>query len=141
MSSSARSRKEWARRSALTEPTAFDPLVKQRVGHFSCKLLENQDPFGQDELAIATRMKNLAQQDAERFGDINKRIIDGVDLEHAFNELARIVIHRALPYNDASVFEQSFTLPQRRFLFYLLSSLFRIYNRRHRKTTAAYGTD
>ena len=86
---------------------AFDPLVKQRVGHFSCKLLENQDPFGPDELAIATRMKNLAQQDAERFGDINKRIIDGVDLEHAFNELARIVIHRELPYNDASVFEQS----------------------------------
>ena len=103
--------------------------------------MENQDPFGPDELAIATRMKNLAQQDAERFGDINKRIIDGVDLEHAFNELARIVIHRELPYNDASVFEQSFTLPQRRFLFYLLSSLFRIYNRRHRKTTAAYGTD
>ena len=103
--------------------------------------MEKKNPFGPDELAIAKRMKNLAKKDAGRFGDINTRNIDGVDLEHAFNELAQIAVHQELPYNDASVFEHSFTLSQRRFLFYLLSSLFRIDNRRHRKMSAAYGTD
>ena len=81
----------------------------------------------------------MARDEAGRFGDINKKKIDGVDVEHAFNEVARIAIHRDLPYNDANDFEQSFTLPQRRFLVYLLSSLIRIYERRHRRTAAAYG--
>src|SRR5438132_6678453 len=67
--------------------------------------MEKKNPFGPDELAIAKRMKNLAKKDAGRFGDINTRNIDGVDLEHAFNELAQIAVHQELPYNDASVFE------------------------------------
>jgi len=101
----------------------------------------NANPFGADELAIAKRMEKMAKDESARFGHLNKRQIDGVDLEHAFNEVARIAIHQELPYNDANVFEQCFTLAQRRFLFYLLSRIIHIYERRHRKITAAYASD
>ena len=99
---------------------------------------QDKHPFGVDELEIAKRMEKLAKADGARFGGINTLKIDGVDLEHAFNQVAQLTIHRDLPYNDANAFEEFFTLAQRRFLFYLLSSIIRIDARRHRKMSAAY---
>lgn len=106
-----------------------------------CERMKGQSPFAADELATARRMEKMAKAERTRFGSINQKNIDGVDLQLRFNEVARIAIHRDLPYCDASVFGQHFTLAQRRFLAYLLSTMVRIHERRHRKITAAYAAD
>jgi hypothetical protein len=102
---------------------------------------KDETPFGADDLATAKGMERMAKDQSIRFGYINRKQIDGVLLEHAFNQVAEIAIHRELPYNDANAYEEFFSLAQRRFLFYLLESIVRIYERKHRSTIAAYAPD
>ena len=105
------------------------------------KKSKDRYPFDADELAIARRMEKMAKDQSSRFGRINNKNVDGVLLEHSFNQVAQIAIRQELPYNDANAFEQFFTLAQRRFLFYLLGSIIRIDERKHRKMIAAYTSD
>ena len=83
-------------------------------------------------------MKQLAEADGLQFDNINRQQVDGVDLEHAFNEVSKIAVSRELFDNDASLFIENFTLPQRRLLYYQLSRIIRAWRCRHRRYTAQY---
>jgi hypothetical protein len=93
------------------------------------------------ELETAQKMKSDALADGRAYADLNTRDIDGLELEHLFNELGRISVHKELFYNDATMLAHSFSMPQRRLLVALLSRIVRERRRKTRKPRARWTLD
>jgi hypothetical protein len=79
------------------------------------------------EFEVAQQLKALAEQDGREYGNVNSRIIEGIDLEEIFGKVSRICIGRNIFEHSAAMFSQYFTLAQRRLLFYWLSRILRPY--------------
>ncbi len=85
----------------------------------------------------ARRMAVLAKSEGQAYGDIHVRSVGGLALERQFSRLSRCFVGRDLFDGDATLFDWSFTLNQKRLLDYLVSSLNREFARRHRQGIAA----
>lgn len=110
--------------------------LEKRVGRHRRPLRSGFD-HDRYELDVAKSMKMLARCDGIEFGAINTKDITGLDLEHIFNEVSRMVVRKDLFGNDALMFDQCYTLPQLRLLYYQMSRLARIRRRKYRKFRAA----
>jgi hypothetical protein len=92
------------------------------------------------KLDVARRMAESARVEGNTYGDIHMDDISGLTLEHEFSFISKLLLRKDLFYGKANLFGWSFTLPQRRLIFYLLSHLSREYlrrNRRQKATTAS----
>lgn len=93
------------------------------------------DTYGY-ELAVAKHMKTLAQRDGLAFGDINSRPMTALDLEHILVTVSKIAVRRDLFDNDATFLDHSFSKPQQRLLFYMMSQIVRAHHCKHRNFIA-----
>ena len=87
-------------------------------------------------LGVAKRMAQSAKREGSRYGDIHKRKIDGLDLEHEFSFLGESFIKQNLFHGHANIFDYCLSSSQKAFIFYNLSKLSRKYMRRNRRRNA-----
>ncbi|HXH50527.1 MAG TPA: hypothetical protein VNM47_14380 [Terriglobia bacterium] len=90
------------------------------------------------ELDVARKMKALAEQDGNEFGDIDSRPMDALDLEHILVQVGKIAVGRELFDNCATLLDHSFGGSQQRLLFYMASEIVRAHRCKRRKHTAGY---
>jgi len=82
------------------------------------------------ELRVAIKMAESAQIEGRSYGELNKRDVSNLDLEHEFGYLSRMVLRRDLYEHGAHLFE-CFSQSQKRYLLYIIARMLRDFNRRH----------
>jgi len=102
---------------------------KRGGGH---PLLGPVPPSLKGEYRAALKMEGSAKVEGRRYGRVYEGDINGLDLEHEFSCLGRLLVRRDLYQGHANLFDWSFTPSQKRLLFYLLSLMSREHLRRTR---------
>ena len=88
------------------------------------------------DLTLGKQMARLAKAEGARYGSIHRENISGLDIEHELSSLSKHFLGKDLFFGDANLFQWSFSLSQRRLIFYVLSRLQREFLKRHRRTIA-----
>ena len=101
----------------------------------------SQKMFSQDfDLRVAINMAEDAQAEGRIYGNLHKRPVSNVDLEHAFGSLSKsLVPPNDLFYKDANLFD-CFSESQNRYLMYLVSRMLREHHRRNRRRRFLYNS-
>jgi len=104
------------------------PAVKREIETEGCTLEREID------YKIALRKSQLARTEGTLYGNLHKRAISALDLEHELTDLAKKFVNKRLFYGDATSIGWALPLNQRTYVFYLVSLLQREYlrHRRHR---------
>jgi len=74
---------------------------------------------------VRSRMEESAKVDGLVYGPVCARDITGLDLEQEFSFISQELVRQNLYYDDANLFDWSFTQNQKRLIFYLLSLMSR----------------
>jgi hypothetical protein len=84
---------------------------------------------------VALRKAQLARCEGSRYGNIHKKDISALDLEHELDDLSKLFVKKKSFYDATSI---GWALPptQRMYVFYLLSLIKREYLRRNRRRLA-----
>jgi hypothetical protein len=88
------------------------------------------------DLKVARNMARSAQMEGIIYGDIHLQDIEPLKLENELSYLCERFVGKDFFYGDANILNQSFSLNQKRLLFYFLSLMNREYLRRHRRQRA-----
>jgi hypothetical protein len=86
-------------------------------------------------------MVQLAKMEGSAYGDIHTRDVSGTDLETQFSLLSKAFIKKDLYDGEANLFDWSFSLDQKRLIYYLISKLMRERRRRARRGVAMATVD
>ncbi len=114
-------------------------ISKFETSHEQYKQSKEPTPFElRFDLKTAREMARLAKDEGVVYGDIHKQNVTGVQLEYAFSALSKAFVKEDLYYQEANLFDWSFSLDQRRLIYYLLSKVLRKHSRRHRRQHASY---
>src|ERR1700730_6844363 len=87
---------------------------------------------------VALRKAQLARSEGLRYGNINKRDISALDLEHELDDLAKNFVNQKIFYGEATSIGWRLPSNQRMYVFYLLSLMQREYLRRNRHRMAEF---
>ena len=87
---------------------------------------------------VALRKAQLARSEGSCYGNIHRKDISALDLEHEFDELSKHFLNKKIFYGDATSIGWGLPPPQRMYVFYLLSLIMREYFRRNRGRLAAF---
>lgn len=102
-----------------------------------CKERKQSISFDLDfHLKSAKKMIHLAKMEGSAYGDIHRKDVTGLDLEHQFSLLSKALIRKDLFYGEANLFDWCFSLDQKRLIYYLISKLKRERLRRARRGRA-----
>lgn len=96
-------------------------------------------PNGHTEykLRVVKKKRELALSEGHRYGEINKQAVDDLRLEYAFSGLAELVGSPQLFHGECHSISLAFqSSVKRRYLFYLVSKVLRIYEKRFRTRIA-----
>ena len=85
---------------------------------------------------IALRKSQLARAEGMHYGNLHKRAISALDLEHELTNLSKKFLNKQMFYGDATSIGWALSLNQRMYVFYLLSLMQREYLRRNRHRMA-----
>ena len=77
-----------------------------------------------------------AKRDGIRYGNLQERSLDGITLEYEFAFLSKILTGENLYHGTANLFDYCLSIPQKRFVLYMLSEMGRIHRKRSRKSRA-----
>lgn len=98
--------------------------------------LRKAERNGGDGYKVALRKSQLARSEGLLYGDIHKKDISALDLEHAFIALSRLLGKKRMFFFDANSIGRALPSPQRMYVFYLLSLLMRAHLRQNRSQMA-----
>lgn len=87
---------------------------------------------------VALRKAQLARCEGSHYGNIHKKDISALDLEHELDDLSKHFLNKKIFYGDATSIGWALPPPQRMYVFYLLSLIMRQYLRRNRRRLAAF---
>lgn len=86
---------------------------------------------------IALRKAQLARAEGIQYGDIHRKDISALDLEHELHDLSKRYVNKRLSCVNATSIGWALPPTQRIYVFYLISLLQREYLRKHRHRIAA----
>jgi hypothetical protein len=81
-------------------------------------------------------MVHLAKMEGSAYGDLHRKDVTGLDLEHQFCLMSKSLVRKDLYFGDANLFDWSFSPDQKRLIYYLLSKVMRQRQRRARRGRA-----
>jgi hypothetical protein len=116
--------------------------IRQKVSNLEstvrlCKERKQSISFGLDfRLKTARKMVNLAKMEGSRYGNLDRKNVTGVDLEHQFSLLSKSLVREDLYFGLANLFDWSFSPDQKRLIYYLISKVMREQSRRSRRGRA-----
>lgn len=88
------------------------------------------------ELRAAHQAVRNADNEGLAYGDLPNRNLDGIALEYELRYLSKVLVKKDLFFGTANLFDYCLTMPQRRFVLYMLSKISRAHRRRHRSRNA-----
>lgn len=88
------------------------------------------------ELQTVRQMVVDAKREGVRYGNLAERELDGISLESEFEYLSKIVAGKNLYHGNANLFNYCLSIPQKRFILYLLSEMSRIHRKKSRRSRA-----
>jgi hypothetical protein len=107
------------------------------------KLIKDQGSSIEREIdyKIALRKSQLARAEGLHYGNLHKRTISALDLEHELTDLAKKLVNKRIFYGDATSIGWALPFDQRMYVFYLLSLVQRQYLRQNRHQMAQRETE
>ena len=100
--------------------------------------LRKAERKGGYDYKVALRKAQLARSEGSLYGDIHKKDISALDLEHEFIALSKLFGKKRMFFFDANSIGRALPSPQRMYVFYLLSLLMRAHLRKNRSQMARY---
>lgn len=116
--------------------------IRQKVSNLEsrvrlCKERKQSISFDLDlRLKTARKMVHLAKMEGSAYGDLHRKDVTGLDLEHQFCLMSKSLVRKDLYFGDANLFDWSFSPDQKRLIYYLLSKVMRQRQRRARRGRA-----
>ncbi len=97
---------------------------------------QSVSPYLLSRLKTARKMVDLAKMEGSAYGDLHRKNVTGLDLEHQFSMLTKAIFKKDLYYGEANLFDWSFSADQKRLIYFLLAKLMREHSRRTRRGIA-----
>ena len=116
--------------------------LNRNLGKWETQAAKDRDELLKPSLETDFELKTVrqaivnAKKEGTRYGKLGEREIDGSILEKELKFLSEIVAGKNLYHADANLFNECLSLPQRRFVLYILSEMSRVRLKKSRKSRA-----
>lgn len=116
--------------------------IRRQLAALSSRIEEcksRKQPISRDldsRFKVAAKMVELAKMEGSTYGDLHRKKVMGVDLEHQLSLLSKSLLGKDVYFGDANLLDWSFSPVQKRLIYYLLSKLLRERARKTRRGTA-----
>jgi hypothetical protein len=116
--------------------------IRQKVSNLKskvrlCKERKQSISFDLDfRLKTAGKMVQFAKMEGSRYGNLDRKNVTGLDLEHQFSLLSTSLVREDLYFGHANLFDWSFSPDQKPLIYYLLSKVMRQRERKARRGRA-----